>query len=329
MDRGQCPGPLLLDASPKDGSLPNTVLKTVELTKHFGRHVAVDRLGLEVFEGDIFGFLGPNGAGKTTTMRMIVGLIRPTVGAIEINGLDARRRFLDAIRQVGSLIDIPAFYGSFTGRTNLTLLARTTGGVPPSRIDEVIEIVGLTEASRRKVKHYSHGMRQRLAIAQALLTKPPLMILDEPTTGLDPEGKFELLHLLRHLAREEKITIFLSSHLLEEVEEICNRAAIIKEGRLLVCGEVRSLLAEEFRSYRVQVTDPRRARDLLKDQPWVKRVEIQDDRLIVTTRQEDAGYIAERLVPKGIGITELSPQVKSLRSLFMELVHAQGRAQDE
>ena len=309
--------------------MPNVVLKTAELTKMFGPHLAVDHLSLEVYEGDIFGFLGPNGAGKTTTMRMIVGLVRPTVGLIEVNGLDARRRFLEAIGQVGSLIDIPAFYGSFSGRTNLSLLARTSGGVPKGRIGEVIEIVGLRDAARRKVKHYSHGMRQRLAIAQALLTRPPLMILDEPTTGLDPEGKFELLHLLRRLAREEKITIFLSSHLLEEVEEICNRAAIIKDGRLLVCGDVRSLLAEEFRSYRVQVTDVRRALDLLKGQPWVKRVEAVDDRLVVTTRQEDAGHIAERLVPKGIGISELSPQVKSLRALFMELVQAKGGAGDE
>jgi len=283
--------------------LPNVVLKTIELTKRFGHHLAVDRLDLEVYEGDIFGFLGPNGAGKTTTMRMIVGLIRPTAGRITINGLDARRQFLDAIAQVGSMVDIPAFYGAFSGRRNLALLAQTSGGVPRGRIDEVIDVVGLTGAARRKVKHYSHGMRQRLAIAQALLTRPPLMILDEPTTGLDPEGKFELL---------------------EEVEEICNRAAIIKEGRLLVCGDVRGLLAEEFRSYRVQVTDVRRALALLEGQPWVERVEAVDGRLVVTCRQEDAGQIAERLVPSGVGISELSPQVKSLRTLFMELVHTRG-----
>ena len=304
--------------------MANVVLQTIELTKRFGHHLAVDRLDLEVYEGDIFGFLGPNGAGKTTTMRMIVGLIRPTAGRITINGLDARRQFLDAIAQVGSMVDIPAFYGAFSGRRNLALLAQTSGGVPRGRIDEVIDVVGLTGAARRKVKHYSHGMRQRLAIAQALLTRPPLMILDEPTTGLDPEGKFELLHLLRRLAREERITIFLSSHLLEEVEEICNRAAIIKEGRLLVCGDVRGLLAEEFRSYRVQVTDVRRALALLEGQPWVERVEAVDGRLVVTCRQEDAGQIAERLVPSGVGISELSPQVKSLRTLFMELVHTRG-----
>lgn len=338
--------------------MPNVVLKTTDLTKRFtpnplrspgtwllglltgtlyldvmlvlwlmGRrqsHLAVDRLNLEVYEGDIFGFLGPNGAGKTTTMRMMMGLIKPTAGRVEINGLDTRRHFLDAIAQVGAMVDIPSFYGSFSGRQNLRLLARTSGGVPNSRVDEVIEIVGLRDAARKKVKTYSHGMRQRLAIAQALLTRPPLMILDEPTTGLDPEGKFELLHLLRRLAREEKITIFLSSHLLEEVEEICNRAAIIKEGRLLVCGDVGSLLAEEFRTYRVQVTDPRRALGLLRGQPWVRGAEVVDGRLLVTARQEDAGYIAERLVPQGIGISELSPQVKSLRTLFMELVHAEG-----
>ena len=309
--------------------MPNTVLKTIELTKRFGRYKAVDRLDLEVFEGDIFGFLGPNGAGKTTTMRMIVGLVRPTAGRIEVNGLDARRQFLDAIAQVGAMVDIPAFYGNFSGWKNLSLLARTSGGVPKGRIDEVIDTVGLRDACRRKVRTYSHGMRQRLAIAQALLAKPPLLILDEPTTGLDPEGKLELLHLLRRLAHDEKITIFISSHLLEEVEEICNRAAIIKQGRLLVCGEVRSLLAEEFRSYRVVVSDVARARSLLEGQPWVERIEAVDERLVVTARQEDAGRIAERLVPGGIVVSEISPQVKSLRTLFMELVQAKGDTRDE
>jgi len=302
--------------------LANVVLRTIDLTKRFGRQLAVDRLSIEVEEGDIFGFLGPNGAGKTTTMRMIVGLVRPSSGRVEVNGLDTRRRFLDAIAQIGSLIDIPAFYGHLSGRKNLALLARVAGGVPKGRVDEVLETVGLQDTRRKKVRAYSHGMLQRLAIAHALLTRPPLLILDEPTTGLDPEGKLEFLHLLRRLAREEGITIFISSHLLEEVEEICNRAAIIKEGRLLVCGEVRSLLAEELRTYRVLASDIRRARVLLEGQPWCHGVVAEDDRLLVTTRQEDAAYIAETIVRNGIALDELAPQVKSLRKLFMEIVQA-------
>ena len=301
--------------------MPTVVLRTCDLTKRFGRYTAVDRLSLEVNEGDVFGFLGPNGAGKTTTMRMIVGLVRPTAGRIEVNGLDVRRHFLDAIAQIGCLIDIPAFYRHLSGRKNLALIARVAGGVPRGRIDEVIEAVGLRDACWKKVKTYSHGMLQRLAIAQALLTRPPLLILDEPTTGLDPEGKFEFLHLVRGLAREQKITIFISSHLLEEVEEICNRAAIIKEGRLLVCGEVRSLLAEELRTYRIVASDARRARALLDGQPWVAAVAVENDRLLVTTRQENAVRIADTLVKNGLALSELSPQVKSLRKLFMELVH--------
>jgi len=301
--------------------MPNVVLKTTELTRRFGRHVAVDHLSLEVHEGDVFGFLGPNGAGKTTTMRMLVGLMRPTSGRAEINGFDVRRRFLDAIANVGSLIDIPAFYRGLSGRTNLAILARTMGGVPRQRINEVLETVGLADAARKKLKTYSHGMRQRLAIAQALLARPPLLILDEPTSGLDPEGKFDLLRQLRELAREERITIFLSSHLLDEVEEICNRAAIIKDGRLLVCGEVRSLLAEELRTYRIVVSDPAPAQTLLDAQPWVDRVTCEDNRLLVTLRQEQATRIPTLLVEHGIELSEMSPRLKSLRGLFMELVH--------
>jgi ABC-2 type transport system ATP-binding protein len=307
--------------------MPNVVLKTIDLTKRFGSQAAVDRLNLEVYEGDIFGFLGPNGAGKTTTMRMIVGLVRPTAGRIEINGLDVRRRFLDAIAQVGALIDIPAFYGHLSGWTNLAIIARTVGGVPQSRITEVLEEVGLHDQRKKKVKAYSHGMRQRLGIAQAMLTRPPFLILDEPTIGLDPEGKFDLLDLLRALAREQKITIFISSHLLEEVEEICNRVAIIDAGRLLVCGEVRSLLAEELRTYRLLVSDPTRAQALLQSQPWIRTAVAEDNRLLVTLRNEDASRIATLLVSQGIELSELSPRLKSLRTLFMEIVQGRGPQQ--
>ena len=290
-----------------------------------GSVAAVDGLDLEVYEGDIFGFLGPNGAGKTTTMRMIVGLIKPTAGRIEVNGLDVRRRFVDAIAQVGALIDIPAFYGHLSGWTNLCLLARTAGGVSKKRVTEVLEDVGLYDQRWKKVRAYSHGMRQRLGIAQALLTHPPFLILDEPTIGLDPEGKFDLLDLLRALAREQKITIFISSHLLDEVEEICNRVAIIERGRLLVCGEVRSLLAEELRTYRLMVSDPTRAAALLQAAAWVHHVMAENERLLVTLRHEDASRIAPLLVGQGIELGELSPRLKSLRTLFMEIVQGRGR----
>ncbi len=304
--------------------MPDVVLRTVDLTKRFGRQKAVDGLSLEVCEGDIFGFLGPNGAGKTTTMRMAVGLIKPSGGRVEINGLDVRRRFLDAIAHVGCLIDIPAFYPGLSGRKNLTLLARTAGGVPKRRVDEVLDTVGMTAAARKKVRTYSHGMRQRLAIAQALLAKPSLLILDEPTSGLDPEGKIDLLRRLRELARGERITVFISSHLLDEVEEICNRAAIIKDGRLLVCGEVRSLLAEETRTYRLVVSDPARAESLLAAEQWTTRVTNEDGRLSVTLRQEDAARVPPLLVENGIELAELSPRLKNLRTLFMEIVSERG-----
>jgi len=301
--------------------MPSSVLKISGLTKRFGSYTAVDGLDLDVYQGDIFGFLGPNGAGKTTTMRMIVGLVRPTSGHIEINGFDVRSRFLDAIGQVGALVDIPAFYGGLSATQNLRIIASVAGAVPRSRVEELIDVVGLRAAAHRKVKTYSHGMQQRLAIAQALLTRPPLMILDEPTTGLDPEGKLEFLHLLRRLAHEERITIFISSHLLEEVEEICNRTAIIKDGKLLVCNDVQALLAEEERSYRVVTSDAAKAQALLAPQDWVREVVAENGRLRVTILPEDAPRIAELLLGAGMPLRELSPQTKNLRTLFMELVH--------
>ncbi len=203
------------------------VLQTEQLTKKYRRRVIVDRLSLMVEGGDIFGFLGQNGAGKSTTIRMALGLVRPTSGHVRVLGYDMSRQPLRALKRIGAIIDAPAFYEDFSGRQNLRMLAAMSGGAKRERIETALEIVGLRERACDPVRVYSHGMRQRLGIAQALLPDPELIILDEPTDGLDPQGLCEIRVLIRRLRDELGLTVLLSSHLLHEVEQICNRVAII------------------------------------------------------------------------------------------------------
>ncbi len=217
------------------------VLQTFELTKRFGDVLAVDHVNLRVEEGELFGFLGPNGAGKTTTISMILGLLHPTAGRVEVLGEVVSPTRTGALRHVGALVGTPGFLPYLSGRENLRLLARLYPDVDDRRVDEVLDLVGLRDAATRKVKGYSTGMRQRLGLAAALLHRPRLLVLDEPTSGLDPIGMKEMRELLRTLA-DGGTTIFLSSHLLHEVEQICDRVAILNRGRILAEGEVRELL---------------------------------------------------------------------------------------
>src|SRR5438477_9569942 len=224
--------------------MTQAVLQTEQLTKKYRRRLVVDRLSLTVERGDIFGFLGQNGAGKSTTIRMILGLVRPTSGRVSILGYDMSRQPLRALKRIGAIIEAPAFYENFSGRQNLRMLAAMSGGAEPRRIEMVLELVGLGKRARDPVRVYSHGMRQRLGIAQALLPNPQLIILDEPTDGLDPQGLCEVRTLIKRLRDELGLTVMLSSHLLHEVEQICNRVAIIEEGRLLYQGAVAELIAK-------------------------------------------------------------------------------------
>src|SRR5215475_1709895 len=216
--------------------MSEVALQTEELTKRFGTRIAVDRLTIRVERGDIYGFLGPNGAGKSTTLRMLLGLVRPTSGLIKFPVRASSWEYLRARSRVGAIIESPAFYENFSGRRNLQLLASLSGGVKLSRVEQVLELVGLRDRARDPVKVYSYGMRQRLGIAQALLPTPELIILDEPTNGLDPQGIHETRKLIRRLRDEFNLTVLLSSHLLSEIEQLCNRVGIIHEGRLLYQG---------------------------------------------------------------------------------------------
>src|SRR5438045_174004 len=214
--------------SPSD----EVVLRTRNLSKHYGARLAVDQLNLEVRRGEIFGFLGPNGAGKTTTIRMLLGLIAPTEGSVEILGGDVFAHRAEVLPRVGALIETPALYPFLSGRDNLRAFAHLLGGAPTGRLDDLLELVGLAGRPRTRVSAYSLGMKQRLAIAVALLNDPELLVLDEPANGLDPAGIVEMRDLLRRLAGAGK-TVFVSSHVLAEVQQICERVAIIDRGRLV------------------------------------------------------------------------------------------------
>src|SRR5438876_8238080 len=248
------------------------------LVKLYGALIAVDHVDLTVEKGDVFGYLGPNGAGKTTSLRMLLGLIRPTEGSIELFGRDPHVAGAKALDGVAGFVEGPTFYPYLTARRNLRLLAAYDDGDSRSRIEELLELVELSDRGDDKVGGYSHGMRQRLGIAAALLRDPKLLLLDEPTTGLDPAGMRDMRDLVRRLAAEG-LTVLLSSHLLYEVEELCNRVAIIRKGSIVYDGALAELLATATTGYRLRTTEPERARTVLLAQPGIDAVTADDGEL--------------------------------------------------
>src|SRR5207237_6645110 len=255
-----------------------------------------------VEKGDVFGYLGPNGAGKTTSLRMLLGLIRPTEGSIELFGRDPHVQGAKALEGVAGFVEGPTFYPYLTARRNLRLLAAYDDGDSRSRIEELLELVELSDRGDDKVGGYSHGMRQRLGIAAALLRDPKLLLLDEPTTGLDPAGMRDMRDLVRRLAGDG-ITILLSSHLLYEVEELCNRVAIIRKGSIVYEGGLRELLATATTGYRLRSTEPVRARAVLLAQTGIEGVALTDGELRFTADEEAVARAAITLGQARIGIT--------------------------
>jgi ABC-2 type transport system ATP-binding protein len=295
-----------------------TVLQTDQLTKKYRRRVVVDQLSLTVERGDVFGFLGQNGAGKSTTIRMTLGLVRPTSGRVQVLGHDMSRRSRTALKRVGAMIEAPAFYENFSGRQNLQMFAAMSGGAPARAVEDVLELVGLRERASDPVRAYSHGMRQRLGIAQALLPNPELIILDEPTDGLDPQGLSEVRHLIRRLRNERGLSVILSSHLLHEVEQICNRVAIIDSGRLLYQGAVQELIAE---GQRIKLTTDRitEAFEMLAKDPRFTVTLNGDQSLYLKVAGEIVPDINALLVQNGFRVKEIASQHESLEEVFLRL----------
>lgn len=298
--------------------MSDIALQTEDLTKRFGARTAVDRLTIRVERGDIYGFLGPNGAGKSTTLRMLLGLVRPTSGTIKFPVRASSWEYLRARSRIGAIIETPAFYENFSARRNLQLLASLSGGVQKKRVEEVLEIVDLRDRARDPVKVYSLGMRQRLGIAQALLPTPELIILDEPTNGLDPQGIHETRNLIRRLRNEFKLTVLLSSHLLTEIEQVCNRVGIIQEGRLLYEGGPEALVAST-NLYKVRVDNLSGAFDLLSREPGVTVSRNGASYLRVDADAEHIAAVNTLLVGNGIKVYELSPAQESLEEAFLRL----------
>jgi ABC-2 type transport system ATP-binding protein len=295
-------------------------LRTLKLTKRFGAVVAVDRLTMCVERGDIYGFLGPNGAGKSTTLRMLLGLIRPTSGVIDFPLRASNWKYLRARSRVGAIVETPAFYESFSGRRNLQLLASLSGGVQLKRVEEVLEMVDLHERARDPVRTYSYGMRQRLGIAQALLPTPEFIILDEPTNGLDPQGIQETRALIRRFRDEFRLTVLLSSHLLSEVEQLCNRVGIVHEGRLLYEGTPDSLVTPT-NQFKVRVDNLSAAHELLAGEPGLMVSRNGTAFLRIDTEAERIPGVNALLVAHGIRVYELTPVQETLEEAFIRLTN--------
>ena len=298
--------------------MSDVALQTEQLTKRFRSRTAVDRLTMRVERGDIYGFLGPNGAGKSTTLRMLLGLVRPTSGVIKFPVRASGWEYLKARSRVGAIIETPAFYENFSGRRNLQLLASLSGGVLTKRVEEVLDLVDLRERAGDPVKVYSYGMRQRLGIAQALLPTPELIILDEPTNGLDPQGIQQTRTIIRRLRDEFSLTILLSSHLLSEIEQLCNRVGIIHEGRLLYEGAPEALVAPTS-LYKVRVDDLSKAFELLSSKTGVTVSRNGSSFLRLDTETENVPDVNALLVAHGIKVYELSPDQESLEEAFLRL----------
>jgi ABC-2 type transport system ATP-binding protein len=304
-------------------------LRARSLTKRYGRTAVVDELDLTVERGELYGFLGPNGAGKTTTIRMALGLIHPSGGEVELLGERAgSHAHLDALSRVGALIEEPGLYRYLSGRRNLICFARAGGSRADvqarlRRVDPVLEQVGLADARNKRVQAYSQGMRQRLGIAQALLGRPDVLVLDEPTNGLDPQGMREIRMLLRGLA-DDGTTVFVSSHLLSEVEAMCDRVGVLSRGRLVAEGPPSNLRGTADR-VRVEVDDPDAAMEILNGIPGARVVSRSGG--VIRLRLDapaTPGGINSALVRGGVEVSGVAPERDTLEDAFLSLVEDAG-----
>jgi len=323
------PAETAIEGSSGEGNADSQPVRARGLVKRYKEVLAVDHIDLNVHAGDVYGFLGPNGAGKTTTLRMALGLIVPTEGKVQLFGRDPISEGARALQGVAGFVEAPRFYPYLSARKNLELLAALDGDGARGRIGEVLETVELSHRAEHRVGGYSHGMRQRLGIAAALLRAPRLLILDEPATGLDPAGMRDMRALIRRLA-DGGITVLLSSHQLPEVQELCDRVAIVDKGRVVYEGALSDLRRQGGAGYRLRTTDDPRALHILRAQPGVERVsggEAPHEGAAGLSFQADeqhVGALSLALGAAGVGILALTPELATLEDLFFRLTEGAG-----
>jgi len=294
------------------------VIRLEQVQKKFGKSLAVDDLTLQVAAGQIYGLLGHNGAGKSTAIGMMLGQVWPTRGNISICGFDVTQHRQQALQQVGAIFESPAFYDYLSGRRNLEILSSYTAPTSPARIREVIEWVGLTGRENSKVRTYSHGMRARLALAQALLPKPQLLILDEPSDGLDPEGIHDMRHTILRLHRELGLTILLSSHFLNEVEQLCTRIAVLSHGRMVFEGDLAKACPRDH-WVRLKAGDFDQAIKILHGADLIQ--DSRDGELIALQPGVGTDRVVQLLVQRGLPVFEIAPQEQTLESFYLSLMN--------
>ena len=301
--------------------MSDVTLSVRHLRKTIGRKEIIKGLNFELKKGEVFGFLGPNGAGKTTTIRMLTGLIRPTDGTISICGYDVRKEFTKAMQYLGCIVENPELYPFLSGWDNLVHFANMLPSVTEKKIKETVAFVGLDKRIHDKVKTYSLGMRQRLGIAQALLNSPKVLILDEPTNGLDPAGIREMREFIRNLAEKEGLSVLVSSHLLGEIQQLCDRVAIMLDGEIIRVDSVENLLTKQEKL--VWKVDP-----LLKGKAVLERtteVVVDGDYLITPFEEDKAAQWSKALIEEGVSIIEMNRKVPVLEELFLQLTGSEHK----
>lgn len=301
--------------------MTKTTLSVQNLTKKIGKRQIIKGISFELQAGEVFGFLGPNGAGKTTTIRMLVGLIKPTSGSMVVCGYNVRTHFTKAMEQIGCIVENPELYPYLTGKENLLHFARMLPNIPETRITEVVAMVGLEARIDEKVKTYSLGMRQRLGIAQAMLNHPKVLILDEPTNGLDPAGIREMRQFIRELAEQEGLSVLVSSHLLGEIQLLCDRVAIIKNGEIIQVDSVKNLLSSQEKM--LWKVDPmERGKAVLTQLTEVS--ESTDGYLVTAFEEKEIPKWNVKLINEGISVLEMNRKLPALEDLFLEVTGVGG-----
>lgn len=304
------------------------VLEVKDVKKHIGKRQIIKGISFDIKEGEIFGFLGPNGAGKTTTIRMLVGLIAPNAGSIKIMGHDIQKEKEKALANVGCIVENPDMYGFLTGRENLVQYAKMYGNVTKERIDEVAEIIGLKDRINDKVKKYSLGMKQRLGLGQALLVKPKLLILDEPTNGLDPVGIMDFRKIVRQMASENKSAVMISSHILAEIQQVCDTVAFINGGEIKSVESLNDKKTKDAKENFVIVTPNMvEAIGILTKLPFVYDVKDDKDKISLSLDTGKSSKVVGELMKANIEVSEFYKTHKNLEDRFMQIVEG-GEAKD-